>query len=99
MGCAGILYQSMGARNLVGIGLSLRLARLHRLAESIPGSLKMEKYRLCYRFDPCRTEMDSIFPGSELYFTLQSIGQGTLMAFSSGIEMRTKFCPFTGCSE
>ncbi len=36
--CAGILEQSMEARNRVGIGLSLscRPARLHRLAESIP---------------------------------------------------------------
>ncbi len=37
---AGILEQSMGARNLVGIGLSYRPSRLHRLAESIPGLLK-----------------------------------------------------------
>jgi hypothetical protein len=34
--CAGILEQSMGARNRVGIGLSYRPARLHRLAELIP---------------------------------------------------------------
>jgi hypothetical protein len=34
--CAGILEQSMGARNRVGIGLSYRPARLHRLAEMIP---------------------------------------------------------------
>jgi hypothetical protein len=33
---AGIIEQSMGARNQVGIGLSYRPARLHRLAESIP---------------------------------------------------------------
>ncbi len=39
--CAGIIEQSMGAsRNRVGIGLSYRPARLHRLAESIPGLLK-----------------------------------------------------------
>jgi hypothetical protein len=37
---AGILEQSMGARNRVGTGLSYRPARLHRLAESIPGLLK-----------------------------------------------------------
>ncbi len=30
---AGILEQSMGTRNQVGIGLSYRPARLHRLAE------------------------------------------------------------------
>jgi hypothetical protein len=33
---AGIFKQSMGARNRVGIGLSYRPARLHRLAEFIP---------------------------------------------------------------
>jgi len=32
----GIFKQSMGARNRVGIGLSYRPARLHRLAELIP---------------------------------------------------------------
>jgi hypothetical protein len=34
--CAGILEQSMVTRNRVGVGLSYRPARLHRLAESIP---------------------------------------------------------------
>ncbi len=34
--CAGILQQYVGARNRVGIGLSYRPARLHRLAESNP---------------------------------------------------------------
>ncbi len=34
--CAGILEQSIGARNRVGIMLSYRPARLHRLTESIP---------------------------------------------------------------
>jgi hypothetical protein len=43
---AGILEQSMWARNRVGIWLSYRPARLHRLAESFPwnrflGSLKV----------------------------------------------------------
>jgi hypothetical protein len=33
---AGILEQSMGARNRVGIRLSYRPARLHRLPESVP---------------------------------------------------------------
>ncbi len=33
---AGILEQSMGAGNLVGIGFSYRPAKLHRLAELIP---------------------------------------------------------------
>ncbi len=44
--CAGILEQSIWARNRVGIGLSYRSARLHRLAESIPGLLKGLKYSL-----------------------------------------------------
>jgi hypothetical protein len=44
--CTGIFKQSIGARNRVGIGLSYRPARLHRLAELIPwnrflGSLKV----------------------------------------------------------
>jgi hypothetical protein len=47
----GIFEQSMGARNQVGIGLSYRPARLHRLAEFIPwnrflGSIQVLKYRL-----------------------------------------------------
>jgi hypothetical protein len=33
---AGILKKSMGARHRVGIGLSYRPARLHRLAELMP---------------------------------------------------------------
>jgi hypothetical protein len=44
--CAGILEQSMGTRNRVGIGLSDRPARLHRLAESIPGLHKSLKFGL-----------------------------------------------------
>jgi hypothetical protein len=43
---AGILEQSMGARNRVAIGLSYPPTRLHRLVESIPGLLKSLKYRL-----------------------------------------------------
>ncbi len=43
---AGIFKQSMGARNRVGIGLSYRPAKLHRLAEILPwnrflGSIKV----------------------------------------------------------
>jgi hypothetical protein len=46
--CAGILEQSLEARNRVEIGLPYRPAMLHRLAESIPwnrflGSLKVKK--------------------------------------------------------
>jgi hypothetical protein len=44
---AGILEQSLGARNRVGIGLSYRPARLRRLEDrflgSIPGHLKSLK--------------------------------------------------------
>jgi hypothetical protein len=48
---AGILEQSMGAGNRVGIGFSYRPARLYRLAELILwnrflDSLKVVKYRL-----------------------------------------------------
>ncbi len=43
--CAGILEQSMGDRNRVGIGLVYWPARLYRLAESIPGLLK-NRHRL-----------------------------------------------------
>ncbi len=39
----GILEQSIGARNRVGIGLLYRPTRLHRLAESILGFLKSLK--------------------------------------------------------
>jgi hypothetical protein len=34
--CAGIFKQSVGASNRVGIELSYRHARLHRMAELIP---------------------------------------------------------------
>ncbi len=49
---AGILKQSLGTRNRVGIGLSYRPARLNWLAEFIPwnwflGSINVSKYRLC----------------------------------------------------
>ncbi len=44
--CAGIFKQNMGTRNRVGIGLSNRpAARLHRLAELIPGFHKRLKIR------------------------------------------------------
>jgi hypothetical protein len=41
--CAGIIERSMWARNRGGICLSYRPARLHSLAESIPGLLKSLK--------------------------------------------------------
>jgi hypothetical protein len=40
----------MGARNLVGLGTSYRSARLHGLAESIPGLLKSLKIQSLDRF-------------------------------------------------
>jgi hypothetical protein len=40
---AGILEQSMGAKNRVEIGLPYRPAKLQRLAESIPGLHKSLK--------------------------------------------------------
>jgi hypothetical protein len=48
---AGIFKHSLGARNRVGIGLSYRPTRLHRLLEMIPwnrflGSLKVLKFGL-----------------------------------------------------
>jgi hypothetical protein len=49
---AKFFKQSMGARNRVGIGLSYRPARLHRLAElipwNIPGLHKRLKIRALY---------------------------------------------------
>ncbi len=52
----------MGARNQVGIGLSYRPARLHRLVEWVPwnqflGSLKVEKFglrRMRYKLEICK---------------------------------------------
>jgi hypothetical protein len=49
---AGILKQSMGARNREGIGLPYWPARLHRLVELVPwnrfsGSIKVQKFGLC----------------------------------------------------
>ncbi len=48
---AEIFKESMGTRNQGGIGLSYRPARLHRLAEFVPGnrflgSLKVYKFGL-----------------------------------------------------
>jgi hypothetical protein len=49
---AGILEQSIGARNRAVIGLSYRPTRLHKLAESIIGLLKSLKYRLsCFSLE------------------------------------------------
>jgi hypothetical protein len=61
----GIFKQSVGDRNRVGIGLSYRSAKLHRLAELIPGnqflgSLKISKFGLrVLSFYCCRPNWDS----------------------------------------
>jgi hypothetical protein len=64
---AGILEQSMGARNRVGVGL-YRNTRLQRMAKSIPwnrfpGSLKVLNYRLstCSVFQPGQDAAGSSF--------------------------------------
>ncbi len=58
-----------GARNRVGIGLSYRLARIHRLAESIPGLLKRLQIRAlgslkilknCFRYVEKGTEFEDL---------------------------------------
>jgi hypothetical protein len=63
---AVILEQSNGARNRVGIGLSYRPARLHRLQETIPsnrlGSLKVQKFGLRHR----SFGIDSLLPTASL---------------------------------
>jgi hypothetical protein len=43
---AGIFKQSMGARNRVGIGLSYRPARLHRLVELIPWNKSLDSLKV-----------------------------------------------------
>ncbi len=48
--CAGILEQSMGATNQIGIGLSYRPARLNRLAELISWNWFLGSFA---RNDPC----------------------------------------------
>jgi hypothetical protein len=50
MCCAGTFEQSMGARNRVGIGLLYRTARLHWMAESIPGLL--QSFKISYLTSP-----------------------------------------------
>jgi hypothetical protein len=72
---AGNLEQFMGVKNQIGIGLSYRPARLHRLTESIPwnrflGYLNVYKFGLWLRltkkirdFQPCSTGME-IFKGT-----------------------------------
>jgi hypothetical protein len=58
LSCAGIFKQSVGTRKRVGIGLSYRPARLHRLLaefdslDSIPGLLKSLKIRALVQSHP-----------------------------------------------
>ncbi len=61
---AGILKQSMGARNRVGIGLSYRPAGLRRLAECIPwnrflGSINVYKYWSGQQGLSCKDDLPS----------------------------------------
>jgi hypothetical protein len=57
----------MGARHRLGIGLSYRPARLHRLAELMPwhrflGSIKVSKYQLWSRIQKC-SQCLTLIPG------------------------------------
>ena len=56
----------MGSRNRVGIGLSYRPARLQRLAESIPGLLKILKYHHCSKVLHKKTDFWPFVPDGEL---------------------------------
>jgi hypothetical protein len=62
----------MGARNRAGIRLSFRPARLHRLAESIPGRLKFLQVRALFRLN---FKLRSILRSIRLFlnFELKSI--------------------------
>jgi hypothetical protein len=86
---AGIFKQSMGTRNRVGIGLLYRLARLHRLAESIPrnrflGSLNVYKYRLRLH---CLAELVSLESIPGLLKRLQIWAQATLASRIGSLEL------------
>ncbi len=84
--CDGILEQSMGARNRVGIGLSCRPARLHRLLESIPGLLKGLKIpSLCW---PELSEMKVCLLDAMLPQLLPSLRAEILEA--SGLRIRIR---------
>jgi len=71
LACAGILKQSMEARNRVGIGLSYWPARLYRLAKLIPWNrflrpLKVSKFGLCLLMLPSLLVAEFIDPVREL---------------------------------
>jgi hypothetical protein len=60
--CLKFFFKSLEARNRVGIGLSYRPARLHRLAESIPGLLKSFKIPdLVYQSSPPLQQSDDVY--------------------------------------
>ncbi len=96
---AGILEQSMEAKNRVGIGLSYRPASLHRLAESIHwirflGSLKVKKYQP--RSKAWQTEITKI----SSYFIVFRPGQDVSADFDRNvIDAREKIAklPKTNC--
>ena len=71
---AGIFKQSMGPRHRVGIGLSYRPARLHRLAESIPGPHKHFKVRA-----PC-THCTGIWPAHNALTLFYTGGLGIVLS-------------------
>ncbi len=79
---AGILEQSMGARNQVGIGLTYRPARLHRLVESIPGLLK------CLKIPSHRTWWSPSWGGSRTTWQGDKqwcgSGSGSIISIESG---------------
>jgi hypothetical protein len=104
VGCAGILEQSMGARNQVGIGLSYRPARLHRLAESIPwnrylGSLNIYKFGL-WRATVRRTWFvgcggTAVAPDGVVVLLLSTVGQVQLkrhLQLSSSNDVYERDC-------
>jgi hypothetical protein len=67
----------MGAKTRAGIGRSYRPARLHRLAESIPGLLKIKKFELLFP-----NETAPMFKKVEKHLFLgQSFGKMTKILF------------------
>jgi hypothetical protein len=83
----------MGARNRVGIGLSYRPARLHRLAESIPGplkSLKIPSLLLLYK-----SSLLAVIMGHQLSLLLVHYMSLSLVHYTEYIfllEMKQGYC-------
>ncbi len=87
--------QSMGARNRIGIGLSYRPDRLHRLAELIPwnrflGSFKVEKFGL--RNEP-RTVATLALIARRSHHSARSHPFSLWITFKGG-KKRCKYCPW-----